>query len=186
MKNRKTSPRSAVVHNPPVTLAVVYNLLPLGDLGAETSRRFSALRQIRHAGTLGTVFPQERETAVLDLPEADQAKGVGSRKFERGCTEMPCEARWRVIRRQVVCVPDRLCAAVDLRSSGISSLGTSTKNGKTSCGVFGLSSLRTLVTTCFITLVTTCLMSLVTVCLMALDATSLMTVETILVVFVFN
>ncbi|WJY74911.1 hypothetical protein CCANI_05320 [Corynebacterium canis] len=49
-----------------------------------------------------------------------------------------------------------------------------------------VSSLRTLVTTCFITLVTTCLMSLVTVCLMALDATSLMTVETILVVFVFN
>nr|WP_246118177.1 sigma 54 modulation/S30EA ribosomal C-terminal domain-containing protein [Corynebacterium canis] len=29
------------------------------------------LRQIRHAGVLGTVFPQERKTAVLDVPEAD-------------------------------------------------------------------------------------------------------------------
>ncbi|WJY74197.1 hypothetical protein CCANI_01695 [Corynebacterium canis] len=67
-----------------------------------------------------------------------------------------------------------------------SSFGGLTKKFRTNLARKPLSSLRTLVTTCFITLVTTCLMSLVTVCLMALDATSLMTVETILVVFVFN
>ena len=33
--------------------------------------------------------------------------------------------------------PAGLCTTVDLRSSGFSSLGTSTKNGKTRCGVFG-------------------------------------------------
>ncbi|WJY75772.1 hypothetical protein CCANI_09720 [Corynebacterium canis] len=62
------------MHNPSATLAVVYNLLPLGDLGAEISRQFSALRQIRHAGVLGTVFPLDAEFAVSDVPEADPAR----------------------------------------------------------------------------------------------------------------
>ena len=73
MKNRKTSPRSAVAHNPSAQgwLRAAYRW----RCEVERLKRLpsSALRQMRHAGRRLAVFPQERNTAVLDLPEADVA-----------------------------------------------------------------------------------------------------------------
>ncbi|GAA4800217.1 hypothetical protein CCANI_06040 [Corynebacterium canis] len=73
MKNRKTSPGQGLytTHRRAGRWHITY--CRWGDLGAEISQWLSALRQIRHAGVLGTMFPQEREMAVLDLPEADVA-----------------------------------------------------------------------------------------------------------------
>ena len=67
--------------------------------GGYFGRRIPPLRQIRHAGAFGGLFPQVGKTAVCNVPEADPAKRVGSRKFERDRTKNPCETRLRVIRR---------------------------------------------------------------------------------------
>ncbi|TWT26911.1 hypothetical protein FRX94_03465 [Corynebacterium canis] len=49
---------------------------------AEIGQWFSAPRQIRHADRRAVVFPQERETAVLDVPEADPTRGNGAISLE--------------------------------------------------------------------------------------------------------
>ncbi|TWT26747.1 hypothetical protein FRX94_03850 [Corynebacterium canis] len=66
------------------------SLMLCGGLGAEISRRFSALRQIRHTEVIGALFPQERETAMLHVPEADSTgpddfKNIHTVRRRRGC-----------------------------------------------------------------------------------------------------
>ena len=62
MKNRKTSPGRR--------LRTIYRRCDVEGLKWLPS---SAFRQIGHAGVLGTVFPQDAEFAMSDLPEADVA-----------------------------------------------------------------------------------------------------------------
>ncbi|WP_146323913.1 hypothetical protein [Corynebacterium canis] len=40
------------------------------------------VRQIRHAGTLEPVFPQERKTPLLHLPQADLTGPDASKRFK--------------------------------------------------------------------------------------------------------
>ena len=78
MKNRKTSPGRR--------LRTIYRRCDVEGLKWLPS---SAFRQIRHAGVLGTVFPQDAEFAMSDLPEADVAGPMvreSSNSIARDCS----------------------------------------------------------------------------------------------------